>query len=134
LLVADSHDDARAIYVRFLSRFGFQAEPAATAEEVLALVREVRPQVILIEQRLLNLPPWNLARRPETKDVPLIVLSGAVAVDPVGDDGFQPAAILYKPFALASMLETVRVVLRPALPPATSGASSVPEHSWGGGQ
>jgi CheY-like chemotaxis protein len=113
VLVADSYDGARQPVVRYLQRFHFSVHEAADGEAALQKIVTAAPHVIVADSALPTLPArrlfhWLEQSRP-TRAVPLIVLVNEY--DP--DEGIPPAAaVLVKPFSLASMLDEVRRVLR----------------------
>jgi DNA-binding response OmpR family regulator len=120
LVVADSHADARGVYVRYLDRFGFRVQTAGGGDDLFAVLRQTQPALILMESTLMALPWWHVAvwlrTNQDTGSIPIIVLAGGSADDFGADSVFQPAAILQKPFELPAMVEEVRFALR-ALPP-----------------
>jgi DNA-binding response OmpR family regulator len=105
VLVADSDDGARRPCVRYLDRFGFLVEEAATGEAAVAIVDTCHPHVVIAE---LTLPRDDeLQARVRERGIPYIVTA-------TNDIGFVPpgaAAILMKPFPLGALLNEVRRVL-----------------------
>lgn len=116
LVVADSHADARGVYMRYLDRFGFRVQTAGGGDDLFAVLRETLPALILMESTLTNLPWWHvgvwLRTNQETRSIPIIVLAGGSADDFGADPVLQPAAILQKPFELPAMVEEIRFALR----------------------
>ena len=121
LLVADSYDSARVPCVRYLDKFGFHVEQAADGNEALARIEATRPHVILVEDGLPNVSAWRLVQRlqeqPETRSIPVIVMTSDFELTRKQPEASPAAAILVKPFALSTMLSEIRRVLR-AHPPA----------------
>lgn len=105
VLVADSDDGARRPSVRYLGRFGFQVEEAATGDAAVAIVETSHPHVAIAE---LTLPRDDeFQARVRERGIPYIVTA-------TNDIGFVPpdaAAVLMKPFPLAALLNEVRRVL-----------------------
>lgn len=119
VLVADSYAGARVPCARYLNRFGFHVDEAADGEQVLALVNNAPPHLIIVELGLPQLPAprltrW-LAQNWRTREIPVIVLAGdaqAGAEEPPA----AAAGILVKPFQLAAMLDEIRRVIRAHAP------------------
>ena len=113
VLVADHYDSARQPCARYLAAFHFDVLQAADGGQAINYVTAAGPSVILVEWALPAMPAARLyqwlAENGHTRDIPIIVLMGAY-------DGSAPippvAAILLKPFPLASMLEEIRRALR----------------------
>jgi DNA-binding response OmpR family regulator len=116
LVIADSHDDARELYARYLGRFGFRVETASGVENLFGILRQTEPALILMESTLPALPWWHVAvwltTNAETRGIPIIVLAGGTADDFGAESVFQPAAVLQKPFELPALVQEVRGALR----------------------
>ena len=115
LLIAESYAGARRVCVRYLDHFGFRVEEAGDGIEAIAKIETDPPHAILIEQSLPAMPAVDLAKwlgqRPHTQAIPLIVMTTAFNEGTrVGFPNSLP--VLVKPFPLATMLETIRQVLR----------------------
>jgi len=89
---------------------------APSAEIGLALVRELRPRVVIMD---LNLPGMNgvdatlqLADWPQTRDIPVIALSAATALhDPHRVRGAGFYRCLEKPVAVEELTRTLEELL-----------------------
>jgi DNA-binding response OmpR family regulator len=109
ILIVDDHDDTRELFVELLSIDGFTVLSAANGEAALALVREHRPCLVLLELGLPDIAGLDLVLRlraePNTATVPIYALSGFTnlrsAALAAGIDGF-----LIKP-VLGSELRTI---------------------------
>ena len=118
ILIVDDHDDTRDLLVELLMLEGFTVLAAATGEEALALVREHRPCVVLLDLGLPDIAGLELVLRlraePHTATAPIYALSGFTnlrgAALTAGLDGF-----LVKP-VLASELRGI-VERHCAMPP-----------------
>jgi CheY-like chemotaxis protein len=131
LLVADSYEGVRVPCVRYLNRFGFHVDEAADGAAAIAQISTTRPHVILIESELPNVTVSTLVSQlrddPGTKTIPIIVMASALDVLEMEGLAEVPLVrVLAKPFALASMLEEVRRLLReqPPMPALTSVAQT----------
>jgi len=116
LLVADSYDGARIPCVRYLDRFGFSVEQAADANEALASIATKPPQLILVEDGLPKMSAWRMVRQlkeqAETRSIPVIVMTSDFDPGTRQPAQSEAAAVLVKPFALSTMLQEIRRVLR----------------------
>jgi CheY-like chemotaxis protein len=116
VLVADGYEGAREPAARFLARYNFDVLEAANGEEALQRIIAAPPRVILADWSLPAMPARRLCTWLEqnwrTRSIPVIVMVG----DYEPGDSMPPVAgILVKPFALASMLEEIRRVIRTSL-------------------
>jgi DNA-binding response OmpR family regulator len=108
VLIADSDEGARRPCVRYLHQFGFQVEEASTGAAAMSIVERSRPQVAIAEVTL----PRDGGFRERVRDlgIPCIM----TATDDFGPTPPDAAAVLLKPFHLASLLLEVRRVLSTA--------------------
>lgn len=106
VLIADSDDGARRVCVRYLHQCGFQVAEARTGGEAAAALDASRPHIAIAE---LTLAFTSRFKTKLTKDIhiPVIVMTTdeAAPVPP------EAAGVLFKPFALATLLHEVRRVL-----------------------
>ena len=120
LLVADSYDQVRSVYVRYLNLFGFLVKEAQSAAETSDTLLTWAPRVILAEPRMLTLPPmraWAQARTEQrSRSTPIILLTTDFDVPEDVVSRFHPAAVLHKPFHLTSLTTAVRRALRAQAP------------------
>jgi two-component system, OmpR family, phosphate regulon response regulator PhoB len=116
LLVADSYDGARDPVARYLDRFGFRVEQCADGEVCLAAIEARPPHVILIEDELPKVAAPLIVRRlkeqDRTKGIPVIVMTADFDGRDKQAAETESAAVLVKPFALSTMLQEIRRVLR----------------------
>ena len=119
VLVAD--DDpvmVRLLEINFRLE-GFRIESAVRGDDALALAREVRPQVVILDLMIPGMGGWEVRRRlkedPETADIPVIVMS-ARAQDEADEQGYALGVDEYimKPFDPQELVERVHRLLRPA--------------------
>lgn len=108
-----------------LEREGFRVAEAHDGEEALVMCAEERPDIILLDWMLPHLSGIEVCRRlrrtPETRDVPIIILT---ARGEEGDKvrGLDSGADDYvtKPFSPAELISRLRAVLRRARPALSS--------------
>jgi signal transduction histidine kinase/ActR/RegA family two-component response regulator len=78
-VVIDDEASARDLAVRAVTQVGFAVQCARTAEAGLALAREARPALIILDINLPDRPGWDviadLGADPETAAIPVVVLS-----------------------------------------------------------
>ena len=79
ILIVDDDPDIRSICRRCLEQVGYRVSEAEDAEGALAAVREVSPDVILMDITMPGMDGLECTRRlkadPATRDIPVIILS-----------------------------------------------------------
>lgn len=121
ILIVEDEADLVTLLRYNLEREGFRVAEAGNGEEALLLVQEETPDLILLDWMLPMLSGIEvcrqLRRRPETADVPIIMLT---ARGEEGDKirGLECGADDYvtKPFSPAELIARMRAVLRRAQP------------------
>ena len=121
VLIVEDEPAQREILSYNLQSEGFRTSAAANGEEALILVREDRPDVIVLDWMLPSISGIEICRqlkaRGETRDVPIIMLSArAEEVDRVR--GLETGADDYvvKPYAVSELVARVRTQLRRVRP------------------
>jgi DNA-binding response OmpR family regulator len=102
VLLIDDHDDTRNLLVELLALDGFTVFAAGSGEEALAVVREQRPCVVLLDLGLPDIAGLELVLRlraePNAATVPIYALSGFTnlrsAALAAGIDGFLIKPVL----------------------------------------
>lgn len=118
LLLVDDDADIRETYGLALEDAGYEVIPASTGAEALDKLRGgARPDLIVLDQamplvngrefRALQLSDPTLAR------VPVLLLTGAMKLQPLVDD-LMPVAALQKPVGYTELLSAIRGALRKA--------------------
>lgn len=110
VLIVDDHDDTRNLLVELLAFDGFAVIAAASGEAALAVVREQRPCIVLLDLGLPDIAGLELVLRlraePNTASAPIYALSGFTnlrsAALAAGIDGF-----LIKPVRGSELREIV---------------------------
>lgn len=110
VLVLEDDPATLFLYERYLEGSGFQALPARTVEAARGLLREVRPAAVLLDILLEAESGWallsELKGRPETRDIPVLVLTvidGRQRATAMGADEF-----CLKPVERSWLLEKLR--------------------------
>jgi PAS domain S-box-containing protein len=80
ILICDDDPDALEVVAEMLARHGFHPLTAATGEQALALAARETPDAILLDLAMPGMSGWDtllaLKERPETRDIPVVILSG----------------------------------------------------------
>jgi two-component system phosphate regulon response regulator PhoB len=120
LVVEDEPAQREVLSYNFVAE-GFRVSTASNGEEALILVDEVSPDVIVLDWMLPNVSGIEVCRRlktrPETRGVPIIMLSArSEEVDRVR--GLETGADDYviKPYSLVELMARVRTQLRRTRP------------------
>jgi len=117
ILVVDDEPAIRKMLGFALSGEGYQISEAGTGDEAQNTIKKTPPDLILLDWMMPGLSGVDLARRlkrdPETKDLPIIMLSAKgeeqdkiKALDTGADD------YVTKPFSTQELLARIRAVLR----------------------
>jgi two-component system phosphate regulon response regulator PhoB len=117
VLVIEDEPDLREVLQYNLSQAGHRPFGAATGEAGLKMALEVRPDLILLDLMLPDVPGTSVARalrrEPQTQAVPIIMVTAkAEEVDRIV--GFEIGADDYvvKPFSVRELLLRIDAVLR----------------------
>ncbi|MDP2306005.1 MAG: response regulator transcription factor [Pseudomonadota bacterium] len=134
ILVVEDEDDIRNLIVHQLQREGLTTRAASTGLEALEIARHTPPALVILDLMLPGLPGTEVCRRlraePETRDVPIIILSArGEEIDRVV--GFEVGADDYvtKPFSPRELVLRVRAVMRRGKAPAAAAEPGAPSGS-----
>jgi CheY-like chemotaxis protein len=118
VLIVDDNLDAREMYALYLEHAGFRAVEAADGETAIAMARNDKPSVILMDATMPRLDGWEAARLlkadPETRHIPVIMLTAHAFTEhreraaKVGADAFLAKPVL--PDVLAVEIRKVLAV------------------------
>ena len=116
LLIADDDPDLRLLLQTTLEDPAYRILEASDGESALHLVRQERPNVVILDRMMPKLDGLEVAQAvladPDIRHIPLILLTALE--QPAAHDG-EPApevfAYLVKPFSPLRLLETVRQAL-----------------------
>jgi CheY-like chemotaxis protein len=122
VLVIDDNPAILQLFERYLTPQHYEIIKANNGTEVLALVKESRPSVIILDIMMPNLDGWqvlrNLKENPDTANTPIIICS--VLKEPELALSLGADAYLKKPVERLALLAQVERLLHPAVPaPAT---------------
>lgn len=80
ILVVEDYDDAREMYVEYLTFTGFRVEAATNGLEAIEMTARLLPDLVLMDLALPKLDGWEATRRlksdPKTSHIPVIALTG----------------------------------------------------------
>ena len=116
LLLVDDDADIRETYGLALEYAGYEVVAAATGAEALDKLRGgVRPDLIVLDQMmpLVNGREFRALQLsdPALAHVPVLLLTGAMRMQPLVDD-MMPVAALQKPVGYTELLSAIRGALR----------------------
>jgi PAS domain S-box-containing protein len=110
LLVIDDEPLVRSHVRRLLERHGFSVDSAADGNTGLGAIREVRPDVVLLDMMMPDLDGVEVVRRLRASgsNVPIVLCSGDL--DAARERGLEPGMVqgmLQKPFGVGELLEAI---------------------------
>ncbi len=82
LLLAEDNEDTRGVYGLILRHYGYHVEEASNGDDAVEKVRELQPNLVLMDIGMPGLDGWQASRilkaDPETSCIPLIAFSARV--------------------------------------------------------
>ena len=110
ILVVDDDPSIQGFLAEALTDEGYEVRTAANGREALAILREWRPDLILLDLMMPEMDGWAFRGEqrvmPGVSDVPVIVLSAARDLNAKTRD-LDPAEVFSKPFDLEALLGTI---------------------------
>jgi len=112
-LVVDDSMLIRHTICRFLEARGFAVESATNGAEALEMLNRIRPDIIVTDLQMPKMDGHQLLlelkARPETQNIPVIVLAGRQGSEPAD---IQSKYVIYKDIDIVSQLSrTVDTIL-----------------------
>jgi CheY-like chemotaxis protein len=136
VLVVDNEEVDRELLVKVLTPIGFDVRTAASGAACLALLRESRPDAILMDLAMPGIDGWETLRRMRAEglsDAPVAIVSANAFDKGLDNDvGIQPTDFVLKPVRKAELLDWLGRVLSlrwteaPARDDAASNSPPVP--------
>ena len=118
VLIADDEPDIVYVLSEVLSDEGYDTITAADGEETLRKAKEYKPDIILLDIMMPKMDGYSvnvqLKSQPETKDIPVIVITGRGQLKELFDMN-EKAPIddfLEKPFPVKELLERMDRLLK----------------------
>ncbi len=130
ILVVEDDPHIRLGLCDTLHTEGFEVDECADGAQVMALVRQRRPDLIILDLMLPHKSGYDLCRelRAAKNRVPILILSAkGQEIDKVVGLELGADDYVIKPFGLRELLARVRALLRRADPADAAPASRVPE-------
>lgn len=120
ILIADDHDDNRELLQLLLVSAGYDVDEARNGRECLALARELKPDLIMVDLSMPVLDGWGvfeeLKSDPQTGTIPVITVTANANLERnrALQTGFS--AYVSKPFSTDELLQTVARVIGEGAP------------------
>ncbi|HEY2927762.1 ATP-binding protein, partial [Piscinibacter sp.] len=109
VLVVDNEDVDRDLLANVLTPLGFEVRRAASGHECLALLRECRPDAILMDLAMPGIDGWETIRRMRRENLsaaPVAIVSANAFDKGLDNDaGITPADFVLKPVRKAELLD-----------------------------
>ena len=114
ILVVDDHAPIRAMLRLTLIQHEYTVLEAATGPEALAVWRDGRPDALILDLNLPELPGWEVCRQIKAaSSTPILVITGqVVTIEQMRQIAPEADGYLLKPFSVAELIAAVRAVLR----------------------
>jgi len=115
ILIADDHDDNRELLQLLLSGAGYDVREAKDGSECLAIARDQRPDLIVIDLSMPVLDGWGVFRElradQRTKTIPCMAVTAHADLDRKQALATGFSAYVSKPFSGDVLLKTIATVL-----------------------
>lgn len=114
-MVAEDDDSIAYVLTDLLAERGYSVRRAREGVEALEWLTSWAPEVVLLDLMLPGMDGWafRAAQReldPPTRDIPVILVSGAYQAATAGEE-LNAAAVISKPFDLDDIVNAVESVL-----------------------
>ena len=115
ILIADDHDDNRELLQLLLLNAGYDVREAKDGSECLAIARDERPDLIIIDLSMPVLDGWGVFRElradESTRTIPFMAVTAHAEMDQGQALETGLNAYVTKPYSSEDLLETVATVL-----------------------
>ena len=115
ILIADDHDDNRELLQLLLSGAGYDVREAKDGSECLAIARDQRPDLIVIDLSMPVLDGWGVFRElradQRTRTIPCMAVTAHADLDRNQALATGFSAYVSKPFSGDVLLKTIATVL-----------------------
>jgi CheY-like chemotaxis protein len=114
VLVVEDDEAVSSLLVALLEDRGYEAIPAMDGKSAIQLARKLAPDLITLDLALPGTDGHevlqNLKANPQTRDIPIVVISAFTQILPAGDRK-KLAYLLGKPFDVTEVLEIVQATV-----------------------
>jgi DNA-binding response OmpR family regulator len=121
VLVVDDDHRLRAVWIEALSQAGYAAVGAEDGITALELIRDLFPDLILLDLRMPRLSGWEfldaVREHRRWKDIPILIVSAFLEDEhdaAATEAGLRIVGRLQKPVRLAELIERVRAAIGPS--------------------
>jgi len=120
VLVVDDDTRLRALWMEALSGAGYTAVGAEDGITALELIRDLFPDLILLDLRMPRLSGWgfldSVRQHRRWRDIPILIVSAFLADEhnPAAEQGLRIVGRMQKPVRLAELIEAVRSAVGPS--------------------
>ena len=115
ILIADDHDDNRELLQILLVNAGYEVREAKDGSECLAIARDERPDLIVIDLSMPVLDGWGVFRElsadESTRAIPCMAVTAHAEMDQGQALEAGLSAYVTKPYSSEALLDTVASVL-----------------------
>lgn len=118
ILIVDDNEQNRYVHSRYLKQAGYLVQEATNGSDGLRLVRETRPDLVLLDVRLPDINGYQICRQlkeaPDTASLPVLQTSATFTSSEARTHGLQGGADAYIviPAEPEELVATVRALLR----------------------
>ncbi len=117
ILIIDDNEDTRRLLARILVKAGYEAKEAASGKNAVALIKEMRPDLILLDIVMPEIDGYdvckNIKNDPSINDTPVIFISAMTdAADKIKGLEVGGADYVTKPFDKGEVIARVRNQLK----------------------
>jgi len=119
ILVVDDDARLRALWMEALVAAGYAAVGAEDGITALELIRDLFPDLILLDLRMPRLSGWgfldSVRQHRRWRDIPILIVSAFLEDEDHAalNEGLRIVGRMQKPVQLAEMIETVRSAVGP---------------------
>lgn len=120
ILVVDDDARLRAVWMEALTEAGYTAVGAEDGITALELIRDLFPDLIVLDLRMPRLSGWgfldSVRQHRRWREIPILIVSAFLDDDdhPGADEGLRIVGRMQKPVRLAELIAAVRSAVGPS--------------------
>ena len=116
VLIVDDSPTEQHVFCKTLERHGYDTVVASDGEEAITMAEQVKPEVIVMDVVMPGMNGFQatrrLSRNPQTKEIPVVIVSGkGHETDRIWGLRQGAAQYLVKPVQPAQLIEAVEAAL-----------------------